>query len=429
MKNVTCFILGGGRGTRLYPLTKLRAKPAVPLAGRYRLVDITLSNCINSGIQRIFVLTQFNSASLNRHIFRTYQFSPFIEGFVEILAAQQTPENANWFQGTADAVRQYMNVIKSVKGGECLVLSGDHLYRMDYRPFVDLHRETKADITISVVPVPESRASDYGLIKIDQKGRVIEFIEKPKGEQLKNMQVDTSVLGLDLQKAAKYPYIASMGIYVFNRDVLIDLLNRNMEEADFGKEIIPASIHDVNVQAYLFNGYWEDIGTIDSFYHANMQLVKHPKPSFSFYDTNAPIFSRPRFLPPSKIINSSIKDSMVCEGCVIEKADIEHSIIGIRTHIGSNVEIKDTLVMGADFYQTEEEIGADHKAKRPSVGIGDNTIIRKAIIDKNAQIGKNVKIVNVDQVREKRCEDQGYWIQDGIVIVIKHAVIPDGMVI
>ena len=301
MKRVLGIILGGGAGTRLYPLTKLRAKPAVPLAGKYRLIDIPVSNCINSEINKIFVLTQFNSTSLNRHISRAFPMSGLTDGFVEVLAAQQTPENPTWFQGTADAVRQYMWLFSDIEVDEYVILSGDHLYRMDYRKFVQRHRETNADITLSVVPMDESRASDFGLMKINDGGRVVDFSEKPKGDALKAMQVDTQSLGLSAEKAATMPYIASMGIYVFKRDVLHDLLKSNPDSTDFGKEIIPSSAADYNVQAYLFDDYWEDIGTIKAFYESNLALTSQPAPAFTFYDKTAPIYTRSRCWLPTTI--------------------------------------------------------------------------------------------------------------------------------
>jgi glucose-1-phosphate adenylyltransferase len=306
VKKVLSIILGGGAGTRLYPLTKLRAKPAVPVAGKYRLIDIPVSNCINSEIFKIYVLTQFNSASLNRHIARTYNFTGFSEGFVEVLAAQQTPENPNWFQGTADAVRQYLWLLEEWDAEEYLILSGDHLYRMDYRLFIQRHRETGADITLSVIPIDDRRASDFGLMKIDDSGRVIDFSEKPKGDALANMRVDTTILGLTKEQAELQPYIASMGIYVFKKDVLIKLLKESLESTDFGKEIIPDAAKDYNVQAYLFDDYWEDIGTIEAFYDANLALTQQPQPPFSFYDEDAPIYTRPRYLPPTKLLDHTI---------------------------------------------------------------------------------------------------------------------------
>ncbi len=426
MRKVLVLILGGGRGTRLYPLTKLRAKPAVPLAGKYRLIDIPVSNCINSGIQRIYVLTQFNSASLNRHITQTYQFSPFNEGFVEILAAQQTPENSNWFQGTADAVRQYLPSLREFKTDDFLILSGDQLYRMDYRPLLQRHYETNADVTISVTPMNADVATSYGLVKIDDKGRVREFSEKPAGEALEAMRIDKLAPGNGAEGVSRPQYLASMGIYVFKRDVLFDLLLHNPEQTDFSRDLIPASVKDLHVQAYLFDGYWQDIGTIAAFYRANMELVKQPRPLFSFYDADDPIYSRPRFLPPTKMLNAVVEESMVCEGCIIKGAQIRRSIIGIRSRLENNSTLENTLLMGADFYQSPEKREVDLKAGVPPIGIGANSQIRDAIVDKNARIGENVKIINVEQTQEANMESKGYWISGGIVIIIKGAVIADG---
>ncbi|MBD1837279.1 glucose-1-phosphate adenylyltransferase [Coleofasciculus sp. FACHB-64] len=429
MKKVLSIILGGGAGTRLYPLTKLRAKPAVPLAGKYRLIDIPVSNCINSEIYKIYVLTQFNSASLNRHIARAYSFAGFTEGFVEVLAAQQTPENPNWFQGTADAVRQYLWLLDEWDVDEYLILSGDHLYRMDYRQFVQRHRDTNADITLSVVPMDERRASDFGLMKIDDTGRVIDFSEKPKGDALKEMQVDTTTLGLSAEQAKKNPYIASMGIYVFKKDVLMHLLQTNQERTDFGKEIIPASAQDYNVQAYLFNDYWEDIGTMESFYEANLALTRQPQPPFSFYDEDAPIYTRARYLPPSKLLDCQITESIIGEGCILKECRIEHSVLGVRSRIESGSLIEDSLVMGADLYQPFAERQAHCEDGKVPLGIGSDTRIRRAIIDKNAHIGCNVQIINKDRVEEANRESEGFYIRSGIVVVLKNAVIPDGTVI
>ncbi|HEY9665862.1 MAG TPA: glucose-1-phosphate adenylyltransferase [Coleofasciculaceae cyanobacterium] len=429
MKKVLGIILGGGAGTRLYPLTKLRAKPAVPLAGKYRLIDIPVSNCINSDILKIYVLTQFNSASLNRHLARTYTFSGFTEGFVEVLAAQQTAENPSWFQGTADAVRQYLWLFEEWEMDEYLILSGDHLYRMDYRQFIERHRETGADITLSVIPIDEKRASDFGLMKIDSSGRVIDFSEKPKGDALKKMQVDTTVLGLDAEQAKQNPYIASMGIYVFKREVLSHLLNRSPEQTDFGKEIIPSCADEYNIQAYLFNGYWEDIGTIEAFYDANIALTQQPKPPFSFYHEDAPIYTRSRYLPPSKLLDCQVTESMIGEGCILKNCRIHHSVLGVRSRVESGCIIEDTLIMGSDFYEPFAERQSDCETTNIPLGIGSNSTIRRAIIDKNARIGCNVQIVNKDRVEEADREKQGFIIRNGIVVVIKNAVIPDGMVI
>ncbi|MHC5724701.1 MAG: glucose-1-phosphate adenylyltransferase [Nostoc sp.] len=429
MKKVLSIILGGGAGTRLYPLTKLRAKPAVPVAGKYRLIDIPVSNCINSEIFKIYVLTQFNSASLNRHIARTYNFSGFSEGFVEVLAAQQTLENPNWFQGTADAVRQYLWLLEEWNAEEYLILSGDHLYRMDYRLFIQRHRETGADITLSVIPIDERRASDFGLMKIDDSGRVVDFSEKPKGEALTKMRVDTSILGLTKEQAELQPYIASMGIYVFKRDVLIKLLKESVERTDFGKEIIPDASKDYNVQAYLFDDYWEDIGTIEAFYHANLALTKQPQPPFSFYDEEAPIYTRARYLPPTKLLDCHITESIIGEGCILKNCRIKHSVVGVRSRIESGCVIEESLLMGADFYQAAVERQGIPVKDDITVGIGADTLIRGAIIDKNASIGHDVKIINKDNVQEADREAQGFYIRSGIVVVLKNAVIPDGTII
>ncbi|AVH67225.1 glucose-1-phosphate adenylyltransferase [Nostoc sp. 'Peltigera membranacea cyanobiont' 213] len=429
MKKVLSIILGGGAGTRLYPLTKLRAKPAVPVAGKYRLIDIPVSNCINSEIFKIYVLTQFNSASLNRHIARTYNFTGFNEGFVEVLAAQQTPENPNWFQGTADAVRQYLWLMEEWNAEEYLILSGDHLYRMDYRQFIQRHRETGADITLSVIPIDERRASDFGLMKIDDSGRVIDFSEKPKGEALIQMRVDTSILGLSKEQAQQQPYIASMGIYVFKKEVLFKLLREGTERTDFGKEIIPDASKDYNVQAYLFDDYWEDIGTIEAFYHANLALTQQPQPPFSFYDEKAPIYTRARYLPPSKLLDCHITESIIGEGCILKNCRIQHSVLGVRSRIESGCVIEESLLMGADFYQASVERQSNVKQGDIPVGIGTDSIIRGAIVDKNASIGHDVKIINKDNVQEADRESQGFYIRSGIVVVMKNAVIPDGTII
>jgi glucose-1-phosphate adenylyltransferase len=429
VKKVLAIILGGGAGTRLYPLTKLRAKPAVPLAGKYRLIDIPVSNCINSEIFKIYVLTQFNSASLNRHLSRAYNFSGFSDGFVEVLAAQQTKDNPDWFQGTADAVRQYLSVIEEWDVEEVVILSGDHLYRMDYRLFVERHRETNADITLSVVPIGEKNASEFGLMKVDATGRVVEFSEKPKGEALTNMRVDTTKLGLNAEQAAQKPYIASMGIYVFKKQVLIDLLKKSLEQTDFGKEIIPGASATHNIQAFLFDDYWEDIGTIESFYDANLALTQQPTPPFSFYDEKAPIYTRSRYLPPTKLLDSHVTESMIGEGCIIKKCRIHHSVLGVRSRIMDGCTIEDSLIMGSDFYEPAPERKTQAESGGIPIGIGENCTIRRAIIDKNARIGSNVMIINKDGVDEAQQEDRGYYIRSGIVVVLKNATIPNGTVI
>jgi glucose-1-phosphate adenylyltransferase len=430
MKKVLAIILGGGAGTRLYPLTKLRAKPAVPLAGKYRLIDIPVSNCINSEIFKIYVLTQFNSASLNRHIAQTYNFSGFSDGFTEVLAAQQTPENPNWFQGTADAVRQYIWLLEEWNVDEYVILSGDHLYRMDYREFVARHRETNADITLSVVPMDEQRASDFGLMKIDGAGRVVDFSEKPTGADLTAMQVDTGILGLTPEQAKQSPYIASMGIYVFKKEVLIKLLKESLDQTDFGKEIIPfAAAQGYNVQAHLFNDYWEDIGTIDAFYQANLALTRQPQPAFSFYEEEAPIYTRSRYLPPSKMLDCQITESIIGEGCILKNCRIQHSVLGVRSWIEEGCVIEESLLMGADFYQSVTERQSKLDSGVVPMGIGAGTTIRKAIVDKNARIGCNVQIINKDNVQDAERESEGFYIRSGIVVILKNALIKDGTVI
>ena len=427
MKRVLAIILGGGAGTRLYPLTKLRAKPAVPLGAKYRLIDIPISNCINSEIQRIYVLTQFNSASLNRHITRTYGMSGISQDFVEVLAAQQTAESPSWFEGTADAVRKYIWLFAEWDVDQYLILSGDHLYRMNYADFIRRHRERNADITLSVVPVEEARASDFGLMKIDGNGRVTTFSEKPKGDALQAMRVDTTCLGLAAEKAGEQPYIASMGIYVFEKSVLLDLVKA--PGTDFGKEIIPAAAKDYNVQAYLFKDYWEDIGTIESFYNANLALTYQPDPPFSFYDEKAPIYTHSRHLPPTKLLDCHVNESMVGEGCILKECTVTHSVVGIRSRIETDCVIHNALLMGADYYESPVERAKALECGKVPLGIGANSTIQKAIIDKNARIGRNVRIVNKDGVEEGNREELGFVIRNGIVVVIKNAMIPDGTII
>jgi glucose-1-phosphate adenylyltransferase len=429
VKRVLAIILGGGAGTRLYPLTKLRAKPAVPLAAKYRLIDIPISNCINSEIQRIYVLTQFNSASLNRHITRTYGMAGFSQGFVEVLAAQQTSESPSWFEGTADAVRKYLWLFAEWDVDQYLVLSGDHLYRMNYADFIHRHRETKADITLSVVPVDEHRASDFGLMKIDKTGRVMSFSEKPKGDALRAMRVDTTVLGLPAKKAKEFPCIASMGIYVFEKRVLHDLLNESRDRTDFGREVIPASAKDYNVQAYLFKDYWEDIGTIEAFYNANLALTQQPDPPFSFYDEKAPIYTRSRYLPPTKLLDTKVIESIVGEGCILKECTVKRSVIGIRSRIEAGCVIDNALLMGSDYYESPAERAKTSESGKVPLGVGANSTIQRAIVDKNTRIGRNVRIINKDRVAESSREDLGFVIRNGIIVVIKNATIPDGTVI
>lgn len=427
-RRLLAVILGGGAGTRLFPLTQQRSKPAVPLGGNYRLVDVAISNCINSDVLRMFVLTQYNSASLNRHIAQTYRFSHFSNGFVEILAAEQTPESPQWFQGTADAVRQVLPHIRGWGIDTLLILSGDHLYRMDYRDFLARHFESEADVTVSVIPTDPVSASDFGLLKTDQTGRIVEFREKPKGEHLESMRVDTTSFGLSADEARARPFLASMGIYVFKYDQLEKLLAEDQSWVDFGREVIPAAISSGKVQAFGFNGYWEDIGTISAFYRANLDLAtKIPK--FNLFDAEAPVYTRARFLPPSKIEQSEISDSIMSEGCIISGAKISNSVVGLRSRISKGVRLDASFMMGADYYQSIEEMRADLAGGLPRVGIGENTVIRKAIIDKNARIGSNARLLNELGVANADGDAGSYFIRDGIIIVPKDAVIKDGTLI
>ena len=426
--NVVAVILGGGAGSRLFPLTGERSKPAVPLGGKYRLIDVPVSNCINSEISQIFVLTQYNSASLNRHVSTTYRFSSFSTGFVEVLAAEQTKDNPEWFQGTADAVRQMLPHLRDWKVDTLLILSGDHLYRMDYRKFLERHFSTNADLTVSVVPCRPDEAEEFGLLKTDSEGAIVEFKEKPKGDDLESMRVDTTNFGLTPDEATSRPFLASMGIYVFNYEKLVDMLRTNDKWVDFGKEIIPAAIEKYSVQAHLFKDYWEDIGTIRAFYEANLDLAS-PLPKFNFFDASAPIYTRSRYLPPSKVHGCEIDNSMVSEGCILNGVTARNSIIGLRSRIDKGVVIEDSIIMGSDIFETISELQGNLDRKVPHVGIDENTVIRKAIIDKNVRIGKNVQLINRNETQHFDSPDRSYYIRDGIIIVPKNALIPDGTVI
>ena len=421
MKEITAVILGGGRGTRLFPLTRHRSKPAVPLAGNYRLIDVTVSNSINSQIDRIYVLTQFNSASLNQHISRTYRFDAFSDGFVEILAAEQTHTSHDWFQGTADAVRKVLLHLGTYPGGDVLILSGDHLYRMDYGAFVEHHRKTGADMTIAVKPVSSSRAHEFGILKADHGGCITEFREKPRGSALREMRTDTRALGLSAAEARRRPYLGSMGIYLFRYEVLRDMLHREAGAIDFAKEIIPGALDRCGVHAYLFDGYWEDIGTIGSFYRAHMDLVAR-QPKFNLFDAGFPLYTHPRFLPGSKVNRGDIAQSILNDGCIIDRASIKRSIIGLRSRIGAGTEIEGSLLMGADYYGPGDRGGRP----LPPVGIGPNCRIRRAIIDKNVFIGRNVVLENRRRLRTYDDPDGRFYIRNGIIVVAMGAVIEDG---
>jgi glucose-1-phosphate adenylyltransferase len=411
MSDILAVILGGGRGSRLYPLTKLRSKPAVPIAGKYRLIDIPLSNCINSGIYRIDVLTQFNSHSLHRHINQTYNFDKFHTGFVELLAAEQTPESADWYQGTADAIRKQLFQIRAARAKYVLVLAGDHLYRMDYGPMAEFHWEHNADITVAVQPVLREEASRLGILKRGKDFRISDFVEKTK---------DLTVLnGFVSHDDSQRPFLGSMGIYLFNTEILIDLLQDNPHFDDFGGDIIPHAIKNCSVYGFDFDGYWRDIGTIRSFYETNLELACQ-NPPFDFYDSEHPIYTHSRFLPGSTVEDSRFKDVLLADGCQVQKAEITHSVIGVRSIIAAGTKIKDSILMGADYYP----IATGSGPATPPIGIGANCHIEGAIIDKNARLGADVVIRPFPSGADIATDD--WVVQDGIVVIPKDTVIAAG---
>lgn len=416
--NVISIILGGGQGSRLYPLTESRSKPAVPIAGKYRLVDIPISNCINSEIKRMFVLTQFNSASLNKHIKNTYHFSFFSQAFVDVLAAEQTMANNTWFQGTADAVRQSMHHFLNHEFEYALILSGDQLYQMDFNKLIDAHRESNAEITIATLPVKEKEATSFGILKTDENNIITSFIEKPDASLLPDWTSQVS----DEMKAQGRNHLASMGIYVFNRDLLIELMS-NPDTNDFGKEIIPQSINKHKTLSYQFEGYWTDIGNIDSFFEANLGLTDEI-PQFDLFNKNNRIYTRARMLPTSKISGTTLNRAVIADGCIINASKIEHSVIGIRSRIGHETTIINTYMMGSDSYQTFDEVTSTSKIP---MGIGERCFIKNAIIDKNCRIGNDVRI-NGDATT-KDVETETYVVRDGIIVIKKGATIPHGTVI
>jgi len=415
MKDVLGLILGGGQGQRLYPLTRERSKPAVPLAGKYRLIDIPMSNCLNSGIEKIALLTQFNSASLHRHISRTYTRDLFSSGWVQILAAEQTPRSGDWYQGTADAVRKQMLEINEAGGKYVLILAGDHLYRMDYRDFAQYHADHEAEVSIAVKPVGREDASSLGILKMDEEGRIVEFREKPKGADLD---------GLESNDDPARPYMASMGIYFFNREMLQSSLK--LKGDDFGKEVIPSLIEKHKVMGYPFDGYWEDIGTIRRFYEVNLDMAA-PLPHFNLYSADLPIYTRPRFLPGSKVQGGSLINVLLADGCRVQEASIRSSVIGLRSIIADGVTIHRSIIMGADFYETEPDRLENRRLGRPDIGIGTSSVIEEAIVDKNARIGRRVIIRAIPNRPDAETD---IWVsREGIVIIPKGAIIPDGTVI
>ena len=422
-QDILGIVMSGGRGQRLYPLTKMRSKPAVPLAGKYRIVDIPISNCLNSDVNKIFVLTQFNSASLNKHIVQTYKFDMFSGGFVDILAAEQTPDNANWFQGTADAVRQNIKHFGPYEVKYILILSGDQLYQMDFRQLLQFHIDTDTEITVAAIPVSADAATGFGIMQMGENNRVITFREKPRMEDLP--AVRSSLPKTPPGPGGTREYLANMGIYLFRKEFLIDLLTETTA-VDFGKEVIPQAIHKHKVHAYLFDDYWTDIGTIRSFYEANLDLTSG-LPQFNFYDAQMPIYTHLRQLPGSKMNNCNIHQSIVAEGCILTGADIKRSIVGIRTRIGGGTTIKNSIIMGADNYETTQELQENLTKRMPHIGIGNHCTIINAIIDKNVRIGDNVSIINAHNLQEK--DEENYCIRDGIIVVPKDSYIPNGTVI
>jgi glucose-1-phosphate adenylyltransferase len=417
---VLALILGGGQGTRLFPLTQHRSKPAVPIGGKYRLIDIPVSNCLHADVRRIFVLTQFNSASLNRHISQTYRMDLFSPGFVEILAAEQTPDNPHWFQGTADAVRQAARHFVRYDADYYLILAGDHLYRMDYREMVDAHVRARADITIAAQPVTVEDASAMGIFLFDRGGQIVAFEEKPAPDR-------AAEIGRSIPPGATFarhddgkPLIASMGVYVFSRKVLLDMLRRD-DSKDFGREIIPAALGQFRVQSHLFGGYWADVGTVDSFYRANIMLTR-PGAPFTFYDPRRPIYTHPRFLPGSRLSDCSVKNVTLAEGCYLNHCTIEESIVGIRTTIQPGAVIRRSVLLGADFYDADDE--AAKGGGRPPLGVGRDVVLDRVIVDKNARIGDGVRLINEGLLRE--FDGDGFFIRDGVIVVPKDGVIRPG---
>ena len=416
MNDVLTLILGGGRGTRLYPLTHMRSKPAVPIGGKYRLIDIPISNCLHAGLKRIFVLTQFNSASLNRHIAQTYRLDMFSDGFVEVLAAEQTPESSDWFQGTADAVRQAARHFAGYDADYYLILAGDHLYRMDFCELIDAHIETGADITIAAQPVAPGDATQMGIFLFDGSGQISGFEEKPDAARLAEMKSSApkgvTVGGLSADK----PFVASMGIYVFSREVLLETLDR--PGIDFGKEIIPAALQALKVRSFLYRGYWADVGTIDAFYDANIQLTQRGAP-FNFFHPHRPIYTHQRFLPATRAFDCKIDASIVAEGCYLEACEIRTSVVGIRTHAGPGATITRSVLLGADVYQDE-----DGRQNDVPLGIGRNVVLDRVIVDKNARIADGVRLVNESGAVNQ--DGDGWYIRDGIIVVPKGAIVKSG---
>jgi glucose-1-phosphate adenylyltransferase len=443
MSRVLSLILGGGRGSRLYPLTQHRSKPAVPIGGKYRLIDIPLSNCINSELTRIYVLTQFLSTSLHRHIANTYRFDMFNRGFVEVLAAQQSESMddsypdltspgpapmGGWYQGTADAVRRNIRHLLEDDYSEVLVLSGDQLYRMDFRKLIKRHRVSQADVTIAVLPVALSQVSGLGIVRVDDSGQVVGFVEKPKEpEQAAPFATPAEYIERQGIPFRDRPYLASMGIYLFNRDMLVSLLQQRPPATDFGKDVFPRCLENKHVQTHLFDGYWEDLGTIQSYHECHLALAGD-NPPFQFHHHDGIVYTRTRSLPPSRVVGARLDHAIISDGSVVQSGTtIQRSIVGVRSRIGQNVTLRDSVVIGADRYETDEERAANAQARRPNLTVGDNTLIERAILDKDCRVGRNVRIVNARQIADD--EGTNYVIRDGIVVIPRGAIVPDGTVI
>ena len=416
MNDVLTLILGGGRGTRLFPLTHMRSKPAVPIGGKYRLIDIPISNCLHAGLKKIFVLTQFNSASLNRHVAQTYRLDMFSDGFVEVLAAEQTPDSSDWFQGTADAVRQAARHFAGYDADYYLILAGDHLYRMDFCELIDEHIERQADITIAAQPVTPVDATQMGIFRFDAEGQIGGFEEKPNAARLAEMK-SSAARGATLNLSADKPFVASMGIYVFSRDALLETLQR--PGIDFGKEIIPAALGSLSVHAYLYRGYWADVGTIDAFYEANIQLTQ-PGAPFNFFHPHRPIYTHPRFLPSTRAHDCRIDASIIAEGCYLDPCEIRDSVVGIRTHVGNGARITRSVLLGADFYEDPGD-----SSDRVALGIGRGVVLDRVIVDKNARIADGVKLVTDGSAAD--ADGDGWYIRDGIIVVPKGALVTKGV--
>lgn len=423
MEKAVAVILGGGAGSRLFPLTKERSKPAVPLAGKYRLIDIPISNCINSGVQHMYVLTMFQSASLNSHLASSYRFDAFSRGFVQVLAAEQRRDHERWFEGTADAVRQSWHHICDTPSRNVIILSGDHLYRMDYRAFLTTHAKTKAQVTLAVKPVTRAEAPHLGLLKTDDSGRVVKFLEKPKTEEaIDSMVVDTARFGLTAQEAAERPLLASMGIYVFTTRVLHKLLGQD-DKADFGIDILPSILESHRVYAYGFHDYWADIGTVRAFYEANLDLTR-PLPQFNMFDPTRPIYTNARFLPGAKVNQASVENSILCDGVIVDRSTVRDSILGVRSRVQPGATINDSYVMGADYYEPDHP----RAGSKIPLGIGEGSYIRGAIVDKNARIGRGVQLVN-RQKRDHFDHPEGrVHVREGVIVVPKNAVLPNDFV-